>query len=142
MKQASGGRAEVRVGFAADANGAGIAYAVVDVEGRESLLRIPFRMRRAAALQGREVAYGALRAVASAVRERFAGPVDFHLNDESLAADLDQRRTLPTSLTIPYVALRCAFNRFANVTVASNRTAEIGDLTARAVAEVSLNVAA
>jgi len=141
-KQPVGGKVEVSVGFAADAGGSGLAYAAMHAGERKALLRVPFQVRRSASGQGREVGYGALRAVAAAVRERHAEAVTFVVADESLTVDLDERRVLPTSLTIPYVALRCALNRFVSAAVRCERSAEVGDLAARALAEVSLNVAA
>jgi hypothetical protein len=142
MRKQSMAMAEASVGFAADAAGAGLAYAVLKADAESAVLRVPFKARRSAALQGREIGYAALRAVADAVRRRHDGEVRFLVNDESLIADLGERRALPGALTMPYVALRCSLNRFAKAELILARTPEIGDLTARATAEVSLHVAA
>ena len=133
---------QVAVGFADDGCGSGVAYATVKGTGRGSPLRVGFAVERAATGQGREVGYAALRAVAAAIRERTAGAVLFLVADEALAMDLNERRPLPGVLTMPYVALRCALNRFDDASVAYSRGAEISDLSARAQAEVFLHVAA
>ena len=133
----------VQVAFAADARGAGVAYAAIDDAGRQTVVRVAFRAKDASAAAGREIAYAALGAVAERLRPRLAeANVRFYTADEALSADLSERRPLPAALTMPYVALRCRLNRFRSATVRLARSAEIGDLTARAIAEVSLHVAA
>jgi hypothetical protein len=133
---------EISVGYGVDDAGRGVAYATIPGRGAASPLRVPFSVRRFRSLLGREVAYAALLAVAKPVRERIAGPVRFLIDDEALVRDLSERRPLPTALTMPYVALRCRLNRFATAHVVHAATSEIGDLRARALAEVSLHVAA
>ena len=133
---------EVAVGFAADRSGAGVAYAAVRTAENERSLRVPFRVRRTDMVEEREVPYGALRAVAGAVRRDWHGPVRFLVGDAALVADLSERRPLPGALTMPYVALRCCLNRFTAADVAHSTGPLIDDLTARAKAEVSLRVAA
>jgi hypothetical protein len=141
-KQKSGEIVDVIVGYAANERGAGVAYAAI--HGRRSvvLVRAPFSVRRYGTLQGREVGYAALQAIAEPVRERYGGTVRFTVSDEALAADLNERRPLPTPLTMPYVTLRCRLNRFRSADVVHATTGETSDLGARALAEVSLNVAA
>jgi len=141
-RQKGGETIAVAVGFAADRSGVGVAYAAFQREGRERLLRIPFRLKRSAALQDREVGYAALRAIADAVRSHEADAVRFVTGDESLVADLDERRPLPAALIMPYVALRCALNRFQHVSVVAGHDSPIDDLSARANAEASLHIAA
>jgi hypothetical protein len=133
---------QVVVGYGADQRGVGVAYAAIHGRRASSHLRVSFSVRRSRSLQGREVAYAALLAVAERIREHVAGPVRFIIGDDALVTDLSERRTLPAALTMPYVSLRCRLNRFRAAEVALATTSEIGDLTARALAEVSLHVAA
>jgi hypothetical protein len=132
---------EVSVGFGADAS-AGVAYATVHEPAGITRLRVSFRIKRASGLDGREVAYSALGSVAQALREHTGAAVRLQVADASLVADLNERRGLPPGLTMPYVALRCQLNRFSGATVVHAATSEIADLTARALAEVSLHIAA
>jgi hypothetical protein len=131
----------VTVGFAAD-DRHGIAYALVGSGGRGSLVRVGFACRPLPALRGRDVAYFALDAIAAELHERGFNRVDIHIDDEYLPADLAQRRPVPSTLTVPYVSLRCKLNRFRDATVSSAGGAVARDLTARARAEVSLDIAA
>jgi hypothetical protein len=134
----------VTVGFAAVAGGEGVAYAVLrgTPDGTESLVRVGFRCRPSTALHGRDVAYAALGAVASELLRRNVERIELRTQSAELGADLDERRNVPQSLIVPYVSLRCALNRFreARVRVSDERT--IRDLTARALAEASLHIAA
>ncbi len=131
----------VTVGFAAGSAG-GVAYAALrGANGAESIVRVGFRCRPLAALRGRDIAYAALAAVAEDLLRRDLRDIAFRIDDPELPADLAARRALPAALTVPYVALRCKLNRFRGVTVAYAEGAS-RDLTARARAEVSLNVAA
>jgi hypothetical protein len=132
---------EVSVGFGSDAS-AGVAYATIHEPGGLNHLRVPFRIKRASGLEGREVAYAALRSVAQSLREVTGRAVRLQVADASLVADLNERRALPPGLTMPYVALRCQLNRFSEAAVVHAATPEIADLTARALAEVSLHIAA
>ncbi len=133
----------VTVGFAAGAAGGGVAYAALRAADRatESIVRVGFRCRPQAALRGRDVAYAALGAVADELLRRGVRDVEFRLDDTGLPVDLATRRTLPAALTVPYVILRCKLNRFHRATV-SEAGGEPRDLTARARAEASLDVAA
>lgn len=132
------------IGYAAGRSGDGVAYAsIAEADGpAASLIRVVFRCRPLPALCGRDVAYAALEALASEIVRRGCHVVEFRLDDPTLAADLAERRPVPSALTIPYVRLRCTLNRFreATVVVAADRTTR--DLTARARAEASLNIAA
>lgn len=141
-RQKGGELMDVVVGFAADRSGVGVAYAAIQRNGREHVLRAAFGVRPTAALEGREVGYAAMKAVADAVRTHYAGPVRFVVADDSLVTDVCERRPLPNALTMPYVALRCAINRFENAGFVRGRSAQIDDLTARANAEASLHIAA
>ncbi len=132
----------VTIGFAAGSGGDGVAYAALrTVQGAESIVRVGFRCRPLAALRGRDIAYAALAAVAEDLLRRDLRDVAFRIDDAELPVDLSARRALPAALTVPYVTLRCKLNRFRGATVTSADGAS-RDLTARARAEVSLNVAA
>jgi len=132
--------ATVSVGYA-EHEGRGIAYATVS-GARGPAVRVGFACRPLPALRGREVAYAALEAVAEAVLERPIGRVVFRIDDDNLPADLAQRRALPNALIVPYVALRCSLNRFREARVEHAADSVIRDLTARARADVWLNLAA
>lgn len=132
------------LGFAAGSSGEGVAYAALCGAGVTEgyLVRVAFRCRPLPALCGRDVAYAALEAVARRLRSRGFASLAFEVDDEPLARDVLDHRPVPTALTIPYVRLRCALNRFADATIvlASDRTTR--DLGSRARAEVVLDVAA
>jgi GNAT superfamily N-acetyltransferase len=131
----------IAVGFAASSAGEGVAYARLLAPAPDPVLRTPFRLAVQPALRGRDVSYAALRAVAADVRARGIARVQFHLDDEWLLLDLNERRALPQALVLPYVALRCELNRLHEVSIVSDE-ASVRDLAARARAEVCLNVAA
>lgn len=129
------------VGFAADERH-GIAYALVGSGGRGSLVRVGFACRPLPALRGRDIAYFALDAIAAELHHRGLDRADIRIDDEYLSADLTQRRSVPNTLIVPYVALRCKLNRFREATVSYAGGAVARDLTARARAEISLDIAA
>jgi hypothetical protein len=130
---------EATIGFAADAQGLGVAYVATRRAKGSLLLRLPFKVKRYPALLDREVAYAALTIAAHALRERGIRRVAFGVCDPELVADVTQRRPVPPSITLPYVRLGCALNQFTeyHLTVEPN-----DDLSARARAEVALSVAA
>jgi hypothetical protein len=138
------------VGYAADADGRGIAYAKIwstrsaaPASSRpESLVRVGFRAVVRPALRGRELAYAALDTVARELLAAKIDVVELRLLDASLAADLAERRTVPVDLQMPYIALRCTLNRFASFAVVACDDGTARDLTARARAELSLEHAA
>src|ERR1700676_3405079 len=101
----------VTPGFAADER-PGICYATVGGGARETLVRVEFACRPLPVLQGRDVAYYALDALATELLRRRIGRVEIHLDDERLLEDLAERRPVPNPLVVPYVALRCKLNRF------------------------------
>lgn len=131
----------VTAGFAADERH-GVIYAMVESGGRESLVRVGFACRPLPVLQGRDVAYYALDALAVELLERGLDRVEFRIDDDHLPLDLAERRTVPGPLIVPYVALRCNLNRFAEATVRRASGGVGRDLSARARAEVSLDIAA
>jgi hypothetical protein len=64
------------------------------------------------------------------------------VDDCEIALDLEQHRSVPQPLMLPYVVLHCALNRFREARVIAVEDEMVRDLTARARAEVSLGVAA
>jgi hypothetical protein len=134
--------AEVRLGYAADERGTGVAYALLDQAGREALVRVAFTVRRLSGLDGREITYGALAAVAGALRARGFGAVTIALADELAVAELEGHRPIPPALGMPYVTVRCALNGLSSSRVRAVERGRVIDLESRARAEVSLHVAA
>lgn len=134
----------ITVGFAAGRRGDGVAYAsIAEADGREaSLVRVVFRCRPLPALCGRDVAYSALEALASELVRCGRHAIDLRIDDPSLAMDLAEHRPVPGPLILPYVRLRCTLNRFREATVVAAADRTTRDLTARARAEASLNIAA
>lgn len=130
---------EALIGYAADAGGRGVVYARLAAP-EEHLLRVPFSVRRGRDLNGREVGFGALAAIAGELRKRGVRRATFGLEDAQLIEDLDAHRTVPEALVLPYVRLRCALNQFAESTLRLDTKA--ADLAQRARAEVALHVAA
>jgi glyoxylase-like metal-dependent hydrolase (beta-lactamase superfamily II) len=133
---------DVTIAYAADASGAGLAYALVRGAQRERVLRIPFEARVIPGHGGRENGYAALLAVATDLRNRGVQDVALRIGDAELVRDIRERRELPTVLSIPYVAVRCALNRFAHAEVAFCDDERWRDIDARARADVSLHLAA
>lgn len=132
----------IDLGFAADPLGNGIACALLVEGGRERMLRVPFRLRPLPALLGRDVAYAALIAVADEARRCGVESAEFVLDDARLVLDLELRRSLPAALSLPYVRLRCALNRFDHVTVAGTGSASTRHLGELARCDIGLLVAA
>jgi hypothetical protein len=131
------------IGFAAGEDGAGVAYARLrDGRNGDLVLREQFRCRPVPALRGRNVAYAALAAIVRSVLESGARRVRFEIADADLVVDLAEHRAVPAPLTMPYVSLRCALNRFSEATVVVADGTVARDLTARARAEALLEVAA
>jgi hypothetical protein len=65
--------------------------------------------------------------------------VRFAVPDRTLVDDVNNRREVPAPLALAYVRLGCALNQFARFDLAG---APDDDLSARARAEVALNIAA
>jgi hypothetical protein len=126
----------VQIGYAADPQGNGVAYARLVSSTGERLVRAPFRVRRFSGLGAREISYGALGAVAAILADRGVMHVEFRVPDAELVADRLERRPLPAPLVLPYVRLGCVLNRFKRYSV---EHVEDPDLTSRASAEVALN---
>ena len=136
--------ATATLAFAATPAGGGIAYvAVREADARdETLVRVSFRCPPLPALRGRDIAYAATEAVATYLLAHGFRRVVLALDDTSLARDLAEHAPLPVALTMPYVRLRCALNRFAYVDLRAIDDRSTRDLGARARAEVALAVAA
>lgn len=128
-------------GFAADAQGNGIAYVRLGDTASARILRVPFTVKRYPALLDREVGYGALTAVSAALRRRGVERVRLRVEDARLAGDLLEHRDVPAALTLAYVRARCALNQFREYEIAEPPASE-SDLTARARSEVAMHVAA
>jgi hypothetical protein len=131
----------VTAGFAAD-RGHGVVYAMVGGAGRQSLVRVGFECRPLPVLCGRDVTYDAVDALLDELLQRGLERVEIRIDDEHLLADLAERRAVPNPLIVPYVRLRCKLNRFAAATVVRTSGAAVRDLSARARAEASLDIAA
>jgi hypothetical protein len=131
---------EALVGYAADERGRGVAYVKVSAPTEEHLLRVPFSVRRGRDLNGREIGYGAMEAIAGELRKRGVKRAVFALDDPQLIDDLAAHRAVPEALVLPYVKLRCALNQFADTSLRLD--AGSADLSQRARAEVAFNVAA
>ncbi len=127
------------VGFAAAGPGPGVVYARMH-DAAAQLLRVAFRLQRYPGLEGREVGYAALAAVAHHLRERGAGRIIFEIDDTHLVRDLNEHREVPPALVLPYVRLGCELNRFESFQVEEGTNGR--DLAQRALAEVTMHVAA
>jgi hypothetical protein len=133
---------DAATGFAADAQGNGVAYArlLLGDAATPRVLRVPFTVKRYPALLEREVGYAAIAAVAAVLRRRGIERVRFTLDDARLVEDLREHRDVPSALTLAYVRLRCALNQFKEYDLAASSGES--DLTARARSEVAMHVAA
>jgi hypothetical protein len=134
------GYVDAATGFAADAQGNGVAYVRLQLGGTPRVFRIGFELKRYPALLDREVGYAALTAVAAGLRRRGVERVRFAIDDARLASDLREHREVPAPLTLAYVRLRCALNQFKEYDIAASSGES--DLTARARSEVAMHVAA
>jgi hypothetical protein len=135
------GFVDAETGFAADSHGNGVAYVRVAMAGKARVLRVPFTVKRYAALLEREVGYAAVTAVAAVLRRRGIERVRIAIDDAPLFADLREHREVPAPLALAYVRLRCALNQFKEYDIAAS-TAPQNDLTARARSETAMHVAA
>jgi hypothetical protein len=131
---------EVIVGYAADRKGNGISYARLRSSSGDRLLRVRFRVQRFAGVDEREIGYAAMTALASYLRDRGIARVMFSLNDSRLIEDVQLRRDVPPPITLPYIRLGCALNRFESYDLRLSQDGE--DLTQRAAAELTLHHAA
>lgn len=130
---------QAHIGYAADPTGNGIAYARLTSRTGERLVRVAFRAQRFPGLDGREVGYAALTAVASVLGERGVDRVRFHVPDAQLVGEITDHRPVPAPMVQPYVQLGCALNRLKAVGLTAG---DDPDLTQRALAEITFTPAA
>ena len=130
---------EALVGYSADAQGKGVAYARLTGRRARQLLRVSFRVGAPRPFPDRAVAYAALTAIARVLSRRGAREVRFLVADGEFVEEVASGRGISHSLAMSYVRLRCALNALAKYAMQPART---DDLTQRARAEVALNVAA
>ena len=135
----------VTIGFATRTDGKGIAFAALEPKSSESAsgyVRVPFGLKLRPALQGRDVSYAAANAVAEMLLTRGVRNMILRVDDSRLESDLRERASLPAPLTVPYVALRCRLNRFAQARIEVAHDSLCRDLAGRAMAEATLDIAA
>lgn len=130
--------ATARVGFAVDRSGHGIVYARLVADGRMSVLRASFRVQPDSESALRS-GFAAIAAIGLHLRKR-TDCLELQVDDAALVAALTQHGELPVALLLPYVRARCALNAFAGCRVRVSTGPN--DLAARALAEVSMRVAA
>ncbi|MBV8149404.1 MAG: hypothetical protein JO092_09960 [Candidatus Eremiobacteraeota bacterium] len=130
---------EALVGYSADPQGKGLAYARVIGRRARQLLRVAFRVTAARPFPERAVGYDALTAIARALSRRGVREARFLVADAAFVEEVASGRGISDALAMSYVRLRCALNALTKFTV---QAAPTDDLTQRAQAEVALNVAA
>jgi hypothetical protein len=130
---------EASVGYSADAQGKGIAYARLTGRRARQLLRVTFRVAVPRPFPDRAIAYAALTAIARVLSKRGVREARFLLGDAEFVEEVATGRGIADALALSYVRLRCALNALVKFGV---QTAPTDDLTQRAQAEVALNVAA
>jgi hypothetical protein len=129
---------EATVGYAADERGNGLAYARLTGGRSRRLLRAGFRIG-ARPITARATAYAALTAVTQALCRRGFKSVRFVVADDEFVREIATGQNVTDDLQLAYVGLRCALNTLVSFRVDSGETDE---LTQRARAEVTLNLAA
>ncbi len=134
--------ADVAVGYAADSTGNGIAYAAIATGTERTAARITFGAQPLPAVDGRELGYAAVGAVATYLRGRGFGRLRLRLADETVVDELNGRRPVPLPLAMAYVKARCALNGFSVARVERAEPIETNDLQARARAEIALRATA
>ncbi|HEX3466947.1 MAG TPA: hypothetical protein VHT05_02485 [Candidatus Elarobacter sp.] len=134
--------ADVAVGYAADRAGNGIAYAAVATGTDRAAVRVTFGANPLAALEGRELGYAAVTAVAAYLRGRGFNRVRLRIADEHVVDELSGRRPVPLPLAMAYVKASCALHGFSAARVERGEPIETHDLQTRASAEVALRAPA
>ncbi|MDQ6932087.1 MAG: hypothetical protein M3160_02795 [Candidatus Eremiobacteraeota bacterium] len=132
----------VVVGYAANANGFGVAYVSTQCGQQSSLLRVPFRVSCRRVPLDREAGYAAVTAVTRTLAVKGIDPVVVHIEDDCLIEEMHGHREVPASLCLSYVRLGCALNGLMGCRLEQVAAGQAADLTARARAEVHLTVAA
>ena len=131
---------EVAAGYAAGAQGAGVAYARVSgSDGQPKVWRLGFRVSGPRECGDRAAGYAALTALVRALFKRGIRSARFVIGDQDFAREITTGNQVDERLALPYVRLRCAMNSLAKFDVQAGCT---DDLTQRARAEAALNVAA
>ena len=133
--------AEVEIAFAADALGSGVAYARIR-DLSETVVRVPFAVKRLAGCEGREIPFAALAAILNALRSRGYSALRLAIPDDAAVADARGERSIPPALAMLYVALRCAVNELRSVEFIPLASEAAAELESRARAEVALRIAA
>lgn len=128
--------ADVAIGYAADARGVGYAYAAIAGGSGRGDVRVPFTCRPLAALEGREIGYAAVAAVAAHLRARGFTRVRLKIANGRVAEELSARAAAHPALAMAYVKTRCLLHGFAVARVERGEPIEIEGLTARARADV------
>ncbi len=134
--------ADVAVGFAADAQGKGIAYAAISTGSSAGTVRLTFSAPPLAGLDGREQGYAAIAAVAAHLKVRGFVRVRLRVSDARVVSELAGAGSPPKALAMAFVKIRCALHGLGAARLEVADPVAVDDLTARAQAEVSLNVAA
>jgi hypothetical protein len=134
--------ADVALGYAADQEGNGVAYAAIATGTSLGTVRIPFHVRRLPGVDGREVGYAAVAAVGNHLRARGFGRVRLRVDDAHVVADLVGTKVVPPSLAMAYVKTRCVLHGFLSARLEPAESIETTDLATRARAEITLNAAA
>lgn len=134
--------ADVAVGYAADSAGNGIAYAAIATGTARSAVRVTFGAQPLPALEGRELAYAAVSAVATYLRGRGFSRLRLRIADDGVVDELNGRRAVPLPLAMAYVKARCALNGFSVARVERGEPIETHDLQTRAQAEIALRASA
>ncbi len=134
--------ADVAVGYAADERGRGIAYAAVATGSNRAVVRLPFTSPVLPALDGLDVGYAAVAAIAAHLKARGFARVRVRLADERIVADLGGTGSPPKALAMAYVKTRCMLHALGAVRLETAAPVEVRDLSARAQAEVRLHAAA
>ena len=134
--------ADVAVGYAADPAGNGIAYASVATGTERAAVRVTFGAQPLPALDGRELGYAAVSAVASYLRGRGFSRVRIRIADPNVVDELSGRRSVPLPLAMAYVKASCTLHGFSSARVERGEPIETHDLQTRARAEVALRAPA
>lgn len=130
---------EVAAGYAAGAQGAGVAYARVSGHGQPKVWRLGFRLSGPCECRDRAAGYAALTELVRALFKRGIRSARFVIGDQDFAREITTGERVDERLALSYVRLRCATNSLAKFDVQAGCT---DDLTQRARAEAALNVAA
>lgn len=133
--------ADIAVGYAADAQGNGIAFAAIATGTATATVRLTFAAPPQPALEGREMGYAAVAALARHLKGRGIGRARIRLADAHVVAELGGGSP-PKALAMAYVRVRCLLYGLGFARLECAEPVEVRDLVARASAEVRVRVAA